>query len=165
MANRLGKAPTAEITWFLQCKYCNPKDTPFQERRHETELLAKARRLCKNHQSNHFLDYVTAELDTLDHSILTPITMIEILSQIHTSIKCDCLTDTTTEVEELTKTQHIPTHITSIPTIAKNTSEIIPPSQKPTTLNSPTTRPKPPAKTLLERLKNGSSNTHIPRKI
>lgn len=140
MGNRLTKDPA---TWFLQCRYCNPKDQenqPYSPRRHETELLAKAKRLCKNHHTNHFLDYVTAELDTLDHSILTPITMIEILTQIHTSLPCSCQDTSIQEIEQLTKSNQYVTI--------------------PAAYAIPTTPPKiakRPGRTLLERLQNGKN--------
>lgn len=148
MANRLNPNQTAPTpkTWFVECKYCNPPaDTLHQyaPRRHEQELLDRAKKLCKHHETNHFLDYVTAELDTLDHSVLTPITMIEILTQIHNSVPCSCLTDTTAKIESLTKSSE---HVT-IPVAY---------SQNPTHPRTPKTHPK----TLLERLQNGKNGTH-----
>lgn len=171
MANRLTTTPK---TWFLECAYCNPADArPNTPRRHEFELTQMAKKLCRNHRTNHFLDYVNAEFDTLDHSILTPTTMIEILTQIHTSLPCDCLSDTTTAIQTalniLPKThitahniiipttpiiRTIPTKPAPIQTIAKRTT---------TTKSAPTTtkQAKPAqATTLLERLKNGTNTQH-----
>jgi len=147
MADRLSKTPTSGITWFLQCAYCKITDMG-----HEKELLNKAKRLCKNHQENHFLDYVTSHLDTLDHSILTPISEIEILTQIHNSLPCDCLTETTHEIDQLTKSNE---YVTIPAAYAIPTTPEIPAKPK----------PQRPAKTLLERLQNGQNGTHKPRKI
>lgn len=139
MADRLIKTPTSDMTWFVQCAYCKITNMG-----HETELLAKAKRLCKNHQTNHFLDYVTAELDTLDHSILNPNSEVEILTQIHTQTGCDCLNPLSADIAELTRN----THNVTIPAAYAVTSE-----PKPTTR----TPSKKPARTLMERLKNGTN--------
>ena len=145
------------MTWYVQCTYCKITNMG-----HETELLDKARKLCKNHKTNHFLDYVTAELDTLDHAILTPTSEIEILTQIHNSLPCSCLTDLTQQIEDRTQAHQLTgnTHNVTIPA-AYAVPAIPQSSTKPTTR----TTPKKPAKTLLERLKNGSNGTHQPRKI
>lgn len=148
MANRLPKTLDGDITWFVQCTYCNPPDArPNTPRRHEVELLAKAKRLCKNHETNHFLDFVTAELDTLNHAILTQSTMVEILTEIHEKLGCTCLTHTTQEIEDLTKSDH---------------NIHIPMAYRPlsTATTTATTTPKKPAKTLLERLQNGKNGQH-----
>jgi len=142
MADRLRKIPTSDITWYLQCAYCKITNMG-----HETELLAKARKLCKNHTTNHFLDYVTAELDTLDHGILNPLSEIEILTQIHNSLPCSCLTSTTTQIEQLTKSNE---HVT-IP------QAYAPSPTPPKIINRP-------GKTLLERIQNGKNGTHKTRK-
>lgn len=140
MADRLIKTPTSEITWFVQCAYCKITNMG-----HETELLAKAKRLCKNHQTNHFLDYVTAELDTLDHAILNPNSEIEILTQIHTQTGCDCLNPLSADIAQLTRN----TDNVTIPAAYR------PEKPKPTTR----TTSKKPARTLMERLKNGTNGT------
>lgn len=151
MANRLSTTniPKPPKTWFVECAYCNPPsshpNTPI--RLHETELLAMAKKLCRNHATNHYLDYVNAELDTLDHSILTPITMIEILTQIHNSLPCSCLSDTTATIEDLTRN----THNVTIP------KAYAIPATPPTTPQKPKPATPTKPKTLLERLKNGQN--------
>lgn len=139
MAGRLTRMPE---TWFLQCKYCQSIPT---RNLHEKELLAMARKLCKNHETNHFLDFVTAELDTLDHATLTPHSMIEILTEIHDETGCTCQTEQIATVEELTRNTH---NITIPRAYAVSTT---PPK--------PTTKP---GKTLLERLQNGRNGSHKP---
>lgn len=144
MGKRLTPLPhSADHRWFLQCKYCQVTDMG-----HETELLAKAKRLCRNHQSNHFLDYVAAEFITLNHAILTPVTEIEILNEIHDQLGCDCLAALTAEISTMTHTaQASPETATSTPT------------------QTNTTKPIQPPKTLLERLKNGTNGTHKKGKV
>lgn len=135
MGNRLTRVPQR---WFVECEYCKLTDYG-----HETELLHKAAKLCKHHESNHFLDFVTAEFDRLDHSVLSPIGQIEVLTEIHQKTGCDCLSGLTsaictmTTTPNLTNTHHIPT--------------------KPQNHQAKQSTPKPEKypKTLLERLQKG----------
>lgn len=114
MSDRLTRTPK---TWFIECKYCLTTD-----RGHERELRAKAKRLCKNinhpdpTQRSHFLAYLEAELDLLDHTNLSDAAQIEILTTIHDKTGCTCLSDLTQQIERaITNSSEvtIPTNLTA----------------------------------------------------
>lgn len=91
---------TAPKTWFLECTYCqtNP-DQPT----HEQELLAKVLQICKKSAEYHFREFLTAELDTLDHAKLSPSGQIEVLLAVHDKTGCDCLSASISDIERKTQ--------------------------------------------------------------
>jgi len=76
--------------WGPQCEYCQKWHNA-----HENAVLRKAALLCKQ---PHWLDWVKADLDLLDHSKVSNPDIMHFLIAIHTKTDCHCLDQLLEEV-------------------------------------------------------------------
>lgn len=101
-------APIVQIAptlWAAQCTYCATQRSLFAND-HESELMDKARKLCKLNDSTHFTDFVYSGLDFADHAKLNPVGQIQYLTQLHTQIGCHCQDSLASQITENTRISH-----------------------------------------------------------